>query len=166
MTLERARPGLYRPGYHYTVLDEMVRELQIERTPEAQGLWLANIVQPIWELGKRYGLPEVREGTLDVFGQDAFMPGPAKGRRWLIVGLNKPVTTGATQLLVKPKASTDPTFRVGATETLAKAELLPWPGMPIEHQAPFDGGQVGLRNSGNAADTARVIQILFYDLEC
>lgn len=166
MTLQVARPGLYRAGVHYTVLDEMVRELQVEPTPESQGLWVANTVQPVWELGKRYGLPDVRSGALDVNGQDAFLPGPLEGRRWLVVAVHKPVTTGNSEVLVRPKSSTDTTMVLSPTDTIALNINLPYPGFPVEHQSPFDGGQLGLSNSSDAGDTARTLRIMFYDLEC
>lgn len=166
MTMQRSQPHLYRPGYHYTVLDQMVLELQIERTPEAQGLWLANTVQPIWELGRRYGLPTTLSGALDIDGQDAFLAGPVKGRRWLIVGFNKPVTTGGSSVLIKPKDSGDGGHPLTKSTTGEVIENFPWPGIPVENQDPFDGGQIGLSDSADAGDTARTLRILFYDLEC
>lgn len=170
MTLQpgigRAKPGLYRPGYHYTVLDAMVAELQIERTPEAQGLWLANTVQPTWELGRRFGVPDTLGEALDIFGQAAFLTGPTEGRRWLVCGVVKPVTTGATKVFIRPKSSADSIHRLTISTTEEVVINLPWPGIPIEHQKPFDGGQLGLDDSGNAGDTARVLRILFYDVEC
>lgn len=160
------RPGLYIPATHYQLAERMVTELNGERLQQPQGMWIGNVIHATWELGRRYGLPETAADTLDINGQDAFLPGPLPGHRWFLIAINGQATTGVSSVIIRPKDSGDTNARLTPTGTAARMILVPYPGLMLEHdEASYDGGRVGLENSGSPSDTSRELRILYYDQE-
>lgn len=157
-------PNQHIPSIGYDLTEGMIREMQGERTQSPQGLWLPNTVQATWEIGKRWGSPQPLTGNLDIFGQNAFLPGPGDGRRWLIVFMGKAATTGNSRIVVAPRDITEAQISYTLPSTAEVQVRQAYPGLMIENDGIFGGGAVGLTNSGNAADTAIAMTIIFYEL--
>jgi len=151
----------------YQIAEQTAIELGIERLQDPAGLWVPNIIMQTWELGKRWGLPSTFSVGLNINGQDAYAPGPTEGRRWLVVSIRKPSTVGSSYVIVKPKDTSDAFVQVTADGTAAEVVSLGYPGWIIEHEdgGRYDGGKIGLKDSGNPGDTNRTLQALYYEVE-
>jgi len=151
------------PIFRWGVQEAMVRELLGERWFPS-GMWIPNTVQPTWELGKRWGLPRVIKGNLNINGQNAFLEGPPANKRWFVTNVWREATTGLSQIIVRPKDGSEDFMRLTTSVSDSQTFALAWPGFLIENDSDrFSGGEVGLQNSANAGDSSRGIRILVYE---
>jgi len=164
----QVRPAVEAPGdripiYGWAVQEAMVKELRGERwTPS--GMWIPNTVQPTWELGKRYGLPMTIRESLDISAGAAFMNGPADRKRWHVVGISHELTAGPTRFIVRPKDASDVAFQLNADNTTDVPLIVPWPGIIVENDPQFGGGDLGLEQGGGG-DTAIDMTLLLYEVD-
>lgn len=154
-------PGLYIPIVNYDALEAVAFELQGERTQDPQGQWLANTVQPTWEVGKRVGDPIIISEAVDISSANGYITGPGPRVRWYITAIFRGATTGSTRVFTTI-ATGSSQAQLTTSGTAEQVLLFPWPGLIIQNDGRGNDGNLGMEASGNGADTARRLHCFAY----